>query len=390
MSQTARSARRSLRRAAVALLTFGVLAAGGGTAYGVLGVELDDLSLDRLTGDRDADARPRPAAAPPRPASDTPAEQPLDAPAPRPAPPAPSDEPVAPPVLEPGDSGLEVRELQARLAQLAWFPPMTTGTYGPGTRTAVRGFQEKRGFEATGVVDRRTWNRLVRMSTEPTRAQLLNKPGPRLFGAGDDGRAVREIEARLRQIAWFFGDVDDVYDARTVEAVRGFQAKRGIPVTGAVDRRTLDLLEGMTVEPSADSLANRPYDPADGAPLDPRCLAVARALCIDKSTNSLRYVVDGKVRTAVDVRFGSAELPTREGVFSVYRKSRDHVSSLYDTSMPFAMFFSGGQAVHYSPDFAANGYSGASHGCVNVRDYTAIAALFDQVPLGTRVVVHWS
>ena len=47
--------------------------------------------------------------------------------------------------------------------------------------------------------------------------------------------------------------------------------------------------------------------------------------------------------------------------------------------MPFAMFFSGGQAVHYSPDFAAVGYNGASHGCVNVRDYDGIAWLFDQV-----------
>ena len=43
--------------------------------------------------------------------------------------------------------------------------------------------------------------------------------------------------------------------------------------------------------------------------------------------------------------------------------------------MPFAMFFSGGQAVHYSPDFAATGYAGASHGCVNIRDYDAIAGL---------------
>lgn len=58
--------------------------------------------------------------------------------------------------------------------------------------------------------------------------------------------------------------------------------------------------------------------------------------------------------------------------------------------MPFAMCFSGGQAVHYSPDFAANGYDGASHGCVNVSDHSTIAALFDQVPLGTHVVVHWS
>jgi lipoprotein-anchoring transpeptidase ErfK/SrfK len=113
-------------------------------------------------------------------------------------------------------------------------------------------------------------------------------------------------------------------------------------------------------------------------------------LCIDKSSRTLRWVVDGEVRELVDVRFGSAYTPTREGVFSVYFKSRDHVSELYDTPMPFAMFFSGGQAVHYSPDFAAVGYNGASHGCVNVRDHDAVAGLFDQVEVGDRVVVYWS
>jgi lipoprotein-anchoring transpeptidase ErfK/SrfK len=115
-----------------------------------------------------------------------------------------------------------------------------------------------------------------------------------------------------------------------------------------------------------------------------------RALCVDKTSRSLRWVVGGRVLSRYDVRFGSDELPTREGAFSVFRKSRDHVSSLYDTSMPFAMFFSGGQAVHYSPDFAATGYNGASHGCVNVRDYNGIRWLFDQVRLGDRVIVYRS
>jgi lipoprotein-anchoring transpeptidase ErfK/SrfK len=96
------------------------------------------------------------------------------------------------------------------------------------------------------------------------------------------------------------------------------------------------------------------------------------------------------VQMSVDVRFGSAELPTREGSFAVFSKSRDHVSTLYDTSMPYAMFFSGGQAVHYSPDFAAHGYNGASHGCVNVRDLSAIQSLFDQVHTGDAVVVYRS
>jgi lipoprotein-anchoring transpeptidase ErfK/SrfK len=54
------------------------------------------------------------------------------------------------------------------------------------------------------------------------------------------------------------------------------------------------------------------------------------------------------------------------------------------------MFFSGGQAVHYSPDFAANGYNGASHGCVNVRDRAVVAWLFDQVRIGDKVIVYRS
>ena len=113
-------------------------------------------------------------------------------------------------------------------------------------------------------------------------------------------------------------------------------------------------------------------------------------LCVDKSTRTLRWVVDGEAQKTFDVRFGGEFTPTREGAFSVSYKNRDHVSSLYDTSMPFAMFFSGGQAVHYSPDFAAVGYAGASHGCVNVRDYDGIAWLFDQVQVGDKVIVYWS
>jgi hypothetical protein len=216
--------------------------------------------------------------------------------------------------------------------------------------------------------------------------------GPTLYGSGDDGPEVRKIQARLRQIDWFYGDVTDFYGEDTEEAVAGFQAKRGFPVTGAVDQRTLDRLVEMSYEPTADELNNvepEIVDAADGAPLDSRCLT-GHVLCIDKSSSSLRWVVDGEVLVTVDARFGGNGYFTREGQFSVFSKSRDHVSSLYETSMPFAMFFSGGQAVHYSPDFAATGYDGASHGCVNIRDYDAIASLYDQVQIGDRVVVYWS
>ncbi|WP_341924025.1 L,D-transpeptidase family protein [Nocardioides psychrotolerans] len=214
------------------------------------------------------------------------------------------------------------------------------------------------------------------------------QPGPALLSPGDESDEVRDLQARLRQIDWFEADVTGFYGDLTTEAVRGFQAKREIPVTGAVDRRTLDRLLGMTSEPTAAELTNQLGDNVPGA-LDPRCLT-GRVLCIDKTSSTLRWVVGGEVLRTVDTRFGGSATPTREGTFSVDSKSRDHVSSLFDTPMPFAMFFSRGQAVHYSPDFAAVGYAGASHGCVNVRDYDAIAWLYDQVAVGDTVIVYRS
>ena len=228
---------------------------------------------------------------------------------------------------------------------------------------------------------------LPRRPAAPHSPEPRLRPGPALMAPGDSGPQVRELQARLRQIAWFNADVTGSYGELTTQAVRGFQAKREIPVTGEVDRRTLDRLLAMTTEPTLRELRNL-GEHVPGA-LDPRC-RTGRVLCVDKSSRSLRWVVDGRVLTTVDVRFGGSATPTREGVFSVYLKSRDHVSRLYDTAMPFAMFFSGGQAVHYSPDFAAVGYAGASHGCVNVRDYDAVAGLFEQVQVGDRVVVYWS
>jgi hypothetical protein len=207
-----------------------------------------------------------------------------------------------------------------------------------------------------------------------------------LFEQGDHGRGVRVVQARLRQIGWYHGDVTGSFDDQTRKSVRKFQKKEELKVTGAVDRTTLRTLEGLTHRPTKWEMTNQPPPPDD---LDRRCLT-GRVLCIDKTTSSLRWVVNGRVQETLAARFGAPATPTREGAFEVYLKSRDHVSSIFNTPMPYAMFFSGGQAVHYSPDFAANGYNGASHGCVNIRAKAAIARLFDIVRIGTPVIVYRS
>jgi peptidoglycan hydrolase-like protein with peptidoglycan-binding domain len=290
--------------------------------------------------------------------------------------------------MRPGDTGWRVRVLQSRLHQLGLHSEVVTNRFDEETRAGVATVQRRRGWPADGVVDERTWTKIVALTTEPTSDALHNvyTPGRPLLERGDTGMWVRQVQARLKQVRWYDGDVTGRYAGSTVAAVRGFQTKRRIPVTGEVDRRTLTRLKDMTREPTKAELFNIV---PQGPTLDPRCVT-GRAMCVDKSSRSLRWVVDGVVLRTVEVRFGSDELPTREGAFAVYRKSRDHVSNLYGTSMPFAMFFSGGQAVHYSPDFAANGYNGASHGCVNVRDRVAVEWLFDQVRVGDKVIVYRS
>ncbi|MEV5998440.1 L,D-transpeptidase family protein [Streptomyces griseomycini] len=212
------------------------------------------------------------------------------------------------------------------------------------------------------------------------------RPPRVLWSPGDSGRDVRELQARLRQAAWLFHGPTGTYDELTEKAVRGFQGKRGLPRTGRIDTVTWQRLLGMTREPGKWELYLMGGQPVD-AP-DARC-RTGRVLCISKSSRTLRWMVDGRTVSTMAVRFGSEYTPTREGVFHVYWKSRHHVSTLYDSPMPYAMFFSGGQAVHFSADFAARGYAGSSHGCVNVRDEAAIARLYAQVRNGDKVVVHW-
>ncbi len=292
-------------------------------------------------------------------------------------------------LLSRGNTGEKVRELQHRLRQLNWFTGTITGRFTDTTVGAVRGFQAKRGLEPTGAVDQRTWTTLVKMTRQPTSDELHNRlvPGPAILKLGSSGERVRNLQARLRQLGWYSGKITDFYGSATVTAVTGFQGRRAIPVTGEVDQRTWDRLVGMSRMPTSDEMHNVAPKPAKSSGIDSRC-KTGRALCISKRTNTLVWVVDGQSQLRLDVRFGSYETPTREGAFSIGWKSPDHVSTIYHTPMPYAMFFSGGQAVHYSSDFAARGYAGASHGCVNVRNLNGIRWLFGQVRVGDKVIVY--
>ncbi|MFF9069066.1 L,D-transpeptidase family protein [Streptomyces sp. NPDC014891] len=212
-------------------------------------------------------------------------------------------------------------------------------------------------------------------------------PGTKvLMGDGDESEQVRELQARLRQLDHFDRAPTGFYGTMTAGSVKAFQRKQGLPRTGSVDGTTWQALLGASRKPTADELKPSTTNELDTP--DPRC-TTGRVLCISKESRTLAWMIDGKVVSSMDVRFGSENTPTREGVFTVERKVRQDWSRLYHTPMPLSMYFSRGQAVHYSSDFAARGYNGGSHGCVNVRDRAKLTTLFDQVKVGDKVVVHW-
>jgi hypothetical protein len=194
---------------------------------------------------------------------------------------------------------------------------------------------------------------------------------------GSTGARVKDAQERLAWLGYPIAPselTEQRMGRSTVVAANRFQLKYGYQPSSVIGEGTWNMLQRK-----AGTIGRLPA----------ACVGQT-TLCIDKSQRLLRLVVNGTTRLVLDARFGFEGADTREGVFRVNRKSRQHVSSVYRTSMPFSLFFSGGQAVHYSAYFAREGYFGASHGCVNLRDYARTRWLYDHVPIGTRVYLYAS
>jgi len=71
-----------------------------------------------------------------------------------------------------------------------------------------------------------------------------------LYKKGSSGATVREIQTRLKNWGYYFGEVDGIYGSQTEKAVRYFQSKNGLSVDGQVGNQTLAAL-GM--QPSGNS-----------------------------------------------------------------------------------------------------------------------------------------
>ena len=206
---------------------------------------------------------------------------------------------------------------------------------------------------------------------------------------GQENQKVTNIQLRLadsgylkdKYVTGYYGDI-------TRKAIKSFRKSIGLKATSGkkMTKKTWKALVKATgkVKKQSSGGAKAP------GTIDKRCMTGGRVLCIDKSKSKVYYLNHNKVVKTMDARFGCSNSPTRVGVWSIFRKVRHEVSYEYGSPMPYSMYFSGGEAVHYSSDFAARGYAGCSHGCVNIRDRKTLKWVYARIHVGDRAVVYWS
>lgn len=109
------------------------------------------------------------------------------------------------------------------------------------------------------------------------------------------------------------------------------------------------------------------------------------AILVSKQNQRLWAFRDGKLKYRYLVSTGQIDYDTRAGWFTVYNRREKHRSSIYDVDMPYALFFSGGQAIHSSTALRQLG-SPASHGCIRLPRRHA-RALFEDTVIGRPVII---
>ena len=145
------------------------------------------------------------------------------------------------PVLVRGDRGLSlIYTLQQRLKDLGYYTIRVDGIFGSGTERAVRDFQRNNGLTVTGKADNATQQLLYSSAAKP--AWYYGGNYGTLSRSNRYQSAVVPLQRRLKDLGYYTGSIDGYFGSLTQRAVRNFQSRNGISVTGVADPYTQDVL----------------------------------------------------------------------------------------------------------------------------------------------------
>ncbi len=283
-----------------------------------------------------------------------------------------------------------VRELQIRLRHAKYLAQYDAHDRFDGrTREALRKFQKDQELPVTGVLDQASWDALRAVSYQPTAAELANTDvGPWFTNPGQRGYLL-ELQHRLRQAGHYQGALDGTLSPATGAAVAAFRTSVGLPASAVMDERTWVQLLRRSRSPRYAQLFDAPPESDETQILDPRC-EQGKVVCISRAQKKMSLVVDGRILFTRATRFARPGWESPEGAYRIWYMNQDTISTIFGerTPMPYAIFYDGNVAIHFSDDFDQVGYAGGSHGCSQLRDYQVAKWLYEQVKVGDKVVVY--
>lgn len=147
-------------------------------------------------------------------------------------------------VLQQGDTGAEVSELQRRLQAAGCYDGSITGYFGDQTREAVIRCQQKFGITADGIVGSETYNALLGGGNSSTGGSSASYG--QVLRLGDRGQGVTDLQTRLQSLGYFYGNVDGVFGSETQSAVIQFQRDRGLTADGIVGSEVYAALDNSS------------------------------------------------------------------------------------------------------------------------------------------------
>jgi peptidoglycan hydrolase-like protein with peptidoglycan-binding domain len=156
------------------------------------------------------------------------------------------------------------------------------GVFGPATERALRQFQTERGLEVTGTVTEATAAALGGAPSSPRPTTATSLVGLRVGANGDNVRLVQQ--SLLNAGITFPGGADGVFGPATANALRVFQSRAGIKVTGEVDEATATLLTGQTLSAAPRTPALTPLLGLTPGARGPQVTLLQRTLMADGVT----------------------------------------------------------------------------------------------------------
>lgn len=132
------------------------------------------------------------------------------------------------PLLQQGDKGEAVKELQKLLTNLGTYTGSIDGIFGSVVKKAVIAFQHRVFLVEDGIVGSLTWQALY--AGGPVNMPILSQ--------GSLGKTVLTLQGLLKTTKDYNGAIDGEFGFQTKTAVQAFQKYSGLVPDGIVGDRT--------------------------------------------------------------------------------------------------------------------------------------------------------